>query len=203
MKLLGASSILFCSLVAACGGSVEPAAGAPSNGPASQAATDAGGSPSTSADSGMTGGEKTASDCKDPEPVLASSGGSLARPSGSALRLELVYQGSEIGIREARGVPMVLSPADGPFVAGYNAGYWAELRDTSGRTTFTRLLQDPTVLEAPGANGGFTNSTVDRCQPKPILLDVPNDPLAKTLVVFGSGYGTQSAAAELARFTLR
>jgi hypothetical protein len=142
--------------------------------------------------------------CPNPSSVLVLSGGVLARPAGSALRLQLVYQGSTIGVTSARGVDMILPPADGPFAAGKVAGYWVETRSAAG-TTYQRLVQDPTAQEAPGApsGGGFSNSTLDRCAAKLILADVPNDASTSEVVVYGSPYGTSDGAIELARFTLK
>jgi hypothetical protein len=146
-----------------------------------------------------SGGQTTPSvvgeTCANPTTVIAASGGSIARPVGSALRLQLVYQGSSIGITQVRGVDKVLSPADGPFTAGKVSGYWFETRSPT-TTTYQRLFQDPTNLEAPGdpGGGGFMNFTIDRCTPKHFLADVPNDPSSRK---------SSSMAARTARTTQR
>jgi hypothetical protein len=143
-------------------------------------------------------------DCSTPEIPAVFAGDAIPRPaSGSTLRFDFVYQGSAMGMRTVRGVDMTLSPSDGPFKAGYNSGYWADVVDATGAVIFTRLLQDPTVLEAPGPNSDFTNTTVDRCAAKTILLDTPNAGAASEIVFYGSPYGTQDAAVELARFSLK
>lgn len=141
-------------------------------------------------------------DCPDPANVIVANGETLARPSGGgALRLLLVYQGASLGIQNARGVDMVVAQADGPFAD--NAGYWIET-GTATSTLYTRLLLDPTVQEASGGPGGaFSNSTVARCQAKSIRADVPNDPAATEIRVFGSPYGTQERAVLLARYALQ
>ncbi len=142
--------------------------------------------------------------CPSPTPVIVASGGVITRPAGSALRLQLVYQGSSIGVTNARGVDMILYPADGPFEAGKISGYWYETR-SGATTTYQQAFQDPTNQEAPGGpNGeGFQNSTIDRCSAKTIQADVPNNPSTTEIIVFGSPYGTQGAAVELARFTVK
>jgi hypothetical protein len=69
---------------------------------------------------------------------------------------------------------------------------------------YTRLFEDPTAQEQIGPSGS-SNIPIDRCEAKPIDdLEVPNDPSATTLVIFGNTpYGSQGPAAELARFVLR
>jgi hypothetical protein len=135
--------------------------------------------------------------------VIARAGGSLSRPKGSALRFQLVYQGASIGVSELRGVDKIVGPSDGLFQAGKNSGWWAELEASSGAKVFTRLLQDPTVLEGPGAHGGLVNVTVDACKPKIVLVDVPNDPAGTVLVVFGTDASSGGRARELARFQIK
>lgn len=141
--------------------------------------------------------------CAMPTQVSVGAGGVITRPVGSALRLQLTYQGTEIGVNQARGVDMILAPADGPFTPGKVAGYWVEARSGS-TTTYQHLFEDPTKLEAVGAGGnGFTNVPVDRCTPKLILADVPNDPSTNELVIYGSPYGTNDGAVELGHFTIK
>ena len=144
----------------------------------------------------------TGADCPNPTSVLVGSGGTIARPTGSALRLQLVYQGSSIGVKQVRGVDMILPGGDGPF--SDNSGYWVETRSAS-KTTYQRLFRDPTIQEAPAGPGGsgFMNSTIDRCVAKTISADVPNDSSMNELIIFGSPYGTQDRAVELARFSIQ
>ncbi len=144
--------------------------------------------------------------CATPTRVLVAPNGLISRPDGSALRLQVVYQGSELGVTDVRGVDMILPPSDGPFKAGAVSGYWFETRRTGADTspTYQHLFQDPTNQEAaPGPNGGgFGNSTLDRCTPKYISVDVPNNAGFTELAVFGSPYGTQDPAVELGRFSI-
>ena len=138
-----------------------------------------------------------------PTGVLVNAGGTLVpRPIGSALRFQLVYQGTALGITRAAGVDFTLPPSDGPFKAGTSAGYWFELQDGSSNALYTRLLQDPTQVEGPSGDGGFVHGVVPLCDAKEISIDVPNNPAGRALVVFGSPYGTSMSAAELGRFVL-
>src|SRR5688572_9733667 len=75
-----------------------------------------------------TGGTIT-TECANAESVLVKSGETITRPTGSVMRLELVYQGSAVGVRKVRGVDMILSPSAGPFSAGKHTGYWADVVD--------------------------------------------------------------------------
>jgi hypothetical protein len=164
-----------------------------------ESCTDAG----TAGDSGSAADADAGSCALKQYTWMVPPGGALSpRPAGSVLRLTLVYQGSRLAITDARGVTKILSPGDGPFTPGATAGYWVELRSATGATLFTRLLQDPTVMEAVTSEGGFVNLLVPFCDEKLIPVDVPNDSSGKAIVVFGSPYGTYNAASEIARFVL-
>lgn len=188
------SSLLLAWLVA-CGGAANEPSETPAGSPTAKAPTQSAGStPAKTNDSPK-------SDCASPEPVIAKSGTTIRQPVGSVQRFQLVYRGSDVGVTALRGVDMIIAPNDGPFVAGKNSGFWAEVRDASGKVAYSVLLQDPTRIEGPGDNGGFVNATVDKCTPKTILVDVPRSPSGSVLVIFGSPDG-QPTASELARFTL-
>lgn len=192
------SSLLLFFLVA-CGGATNEPSGPATNAPAETATS----APTTTAPSqGDAPKNDAKNDCASPASVIAKSGTTIRQPVGSVQRFQLVYQGSDVGVTSLRGVDMIIAGSDGPFSVGKHSGYWAEVRDGSGKTTFTRLLQDPTRLEAPGPNGTFTNGTVDKCIAKTILVDVPRSPSGSILVILGTGYGGQGTASELARFTL-
>lgn len=188
---------LFSLLLCACGGATnEPSGPTTSSSSETAPSQSHGDAPKTEAKTDAK------NDCASPAPVIAKSGTTIRQPVGSVQRFQLVYQGSDVGVTSLRGVDMIIAGSDGPFSAGKNSGYWAEVHDPSGKTTFTRLLQDPTRLEAPGPNGTFTNGTVDKCIAKTMLVDVPRSTTGSVLVIFGTGYGTQGTASELARFTL-
>lgn len=151
-----------------------------------------------------------ANDIVDVEPcpplpdALVPPGGTLTRPSGSVLRLELFYQAGEMAIDIARGVDMVLpGGGDVHFEPGVNAGYWYELQNAYGEALYTRSFQDPSMIEAPLPDGTFTQVPLPRCNLATILADVPNRPDAVVIVFYGSPHGTLGAARELTRFTLR
>ena len=192
------ASFLFV-LLAACGGATDETAD-PANGSTSQTPSSDVPQQTPESDDG-TPPATAPSECASPATVIATSGSTIRQPVGSVQRFQLVYQGSAVGVAALRGVDMTISGSDGPFIPGKHSGYWAEVRDASGAATFTRLFQDPTRVEAPGNNGGFSNSTVDKCIAKTILVDVPRSPTGSVLVIFGNGYA-QGTAAELGRFTL-
>ncbi len=179
--------VLVVPLLVACGGTPEPSA-AP---PAAPTATPRTAPPAPAA-------------CAEPASVLARDGEHVVRPKGSALRFQLVYQGSSIGVSVLRGVDMVLGPSDGSFEPGKNSGWWAELRSASGAKIYTTLLRDPTIVEGPGPGGTLVNATLDPCAQKILLVDVPNDPAGVALVIFGSPDSAHGAPTrELARFAIR
>jgi hypothetical protein len=193
------SLFFFFTCLVACGGATNEPTETPTGGSTPSTAPETPAKTPGSNDSQTT--TAPASDCPDPAATIAKSGTTIRQPVGSAQRFQLVYQGSAIGVSALRGVDMIIGGSDGPFTAGKNSGFWAEVHDASGKTTFTRLLMDPTRQEAPAGNGGFTNSTIDKCIAKTILVDVPRSPSGSVLVVFGSPYG-QPTASELGRFTL-
>ena len=137
-----------------------------------------------------------------PSQVKTSSGGTIAiSGNGSALRLSALYRGNAIGIEDARAVDMILAPSVGPFEAGKNSGYWAELQDAQGAVLYTDYFFDPLVVEAHFVGGGGSVSERPFCDQKSISIDVPMNKKATRIVVFGNGYKA-SVAKELARFNL-
>jgi hypothetical protein len=151
------------------------------------------------------GGTTIGTDCPNPTSETVVSPGTIQRPTGSALRLDLDYQGSQIGVSYMRGSDNVLPGGSGAaLAAGVNSGYWYETRSKTA-VLYQALFQDPTTQEGfpqPGGGGDFSNSTIDRCRVKSFTVDVPNDPSATDLVIYGSPYGTNGTAVELARFSL-
>lgn len=200
---LSFSVVLGALLLAACGGGVDDGGRAPAPSAGEEKKSPPDPSSTVTTPPGTSKPPTTTTGCPDPEAVIVASGGALKRPAGSALRLDLVYQGTEIGIRNATGMDRVLAPSDGPFKPGAGSGYWVETASAAG-TLYQRLMRDPTILEAPAGPGGsdFTNSTIPQCQAKTLLADVPNDAAATEVRIYGSPYGTQDAAVLLGRFTL-
>jgi hypothetical protein len=139
--------------------------------------------------------------CRNPEPVIVEHRGTLQRPSGEVLRLELVYQGSNIGIAHVDAVDMIIDESD--VIPSGSAGYWVETR-SKGVIKYQEEVNDPTIAEVPPFPGGeFSNVVRPKCEPKLILADVPNDPSVDEILVYGSSYGRQNRAKLRARFFVR
>jgi hypothetical protein len=197
MKIVG---LLMVGAVAACGGAIaqagtgDPAvAPDPTNPGGSNGNPPSSDPPPKSSDEPGLGGDS----CPYPTRVLVASGGTIARPAGSALRLELVYQGWSIGVTSVRGVDGTLPPPSGPFTAGQVAGYWIETR-SGATTTYQHAFRDPTLDADPGGFG----TALPLCSPKSILAELPNDGTTE-VIVYGSSYGSDDVAEELARFTVK
>jgi hypothetical protein len=64
-------------------------------------------------------------------------------PSQTALRLTFAYSGDSIRLVASRAVNMRVPPSDP--VDGYQgqAGFWVELRDSTGTTIYRRIMHDP------------------------------------------------------------
>lgn len=82
------------------------------------------------------------------------------------------------------------------------AGFWVELRDSTGRRLYRQLLHDPigTSVETPAEDGSWTRVTV--AQPAGLFsVLVPALPEAQSVVLVGSPPGRRSEPArELAAF---
>lgn len=202
LRCLLTSLLLASPVLSGCGGEAtspsEPAATAREDGRAAQ-----GDGPGSATGAGADTAGPFAPGCAEPATVVARTGGGLSFPAtGSTVRAFLVYQGTDVGLSSLSSFDRVLPPSAGPFEAGVNAGYWAELVDGDGARLYTDGLEDPTRLEAPGPNADFQNVSVDRCTPKQLAVVVPNDARARALVLYASPYGTSGAATELARFAI-
>src|SRR4051812_13373301 len=165
MRILGLLGVLVAVTSMACGGSTSGTGDptAPGTTPPSHNPNDP---PSSNPPISHNDAPKIAgADCPSPTTVLVGSGGVIARPVGSVLRLQMIYQGSSMGVTDIRGADMVIYRGDGPFTPGVVAGYWVEAQTSAKATLYQRTFQDPTSQEAfPGpGGGGFSNSTIDRC----------------------------------------
>lgn len=186
-----------------CGASSGGSGASPSDGGTSlvdtrEAEDDAGGK---TAEAGSDGGSRRPPvQCESPTPTTVASGDAFDRPAGPIVRLQVVYQGSTMGIQSIAGVDMAIAPSDGPLEAGKNGGHWFVVVDQAQQPLYTRLFNDPSLKETvPGRNPAELRPI---CDPKFLMMDFPNNPSATAVIVFGSPYGTQEAAEEIARFTI-
>lgn len=68
---------------------------------------------------------------------------SISEPSQTTLRVTFAYSDDSIRLVASRAVDMRIPPSDP--VDGYQgqAGFWVELRDSTGKTIYRRVLHDP------------------------------------------------------------
>lgn len=103
----------------------------------------------------------------------------------TALRLTFTYDGDSIQLASGRTVEMIVPPTDP--VDGYQgqAGFWAELRDTTGATIYRRVLHDPIPVyhEVHSPHAQATRTPV-RDQTGAFEIVVPFPPPGSRLVLF-------------------
>ncbi len=162
-------------------------------------ASDASSDASTLVDSG----------CANPAAVIVRSGENLGPPlTHTSLRLDMVYQGTSMGITGFEDSDSIVPASDAPLVVGTTTGFWAEVQSVggadAGTVEFTRLFQDPTRVEAPANpdGGGFVNGTLPVCNAKPFSITIPGTNKQRYVVIYGPPYGTNQPSVELARFGL-
>lgn len=197
----------LCVSLTACGGGVSDGGADGTTGATTPPGSSTTNPPGTAPPQTETNLPKTVgAECSNPTAVLVPSGGTIARPASKGIKIELVYQGATIGVTDVREREIIPGTSSTDVFGPDTSGYWLEGR-TAGKMTFQRSFRDPTNQEAfgppPGVGGGFTNTTIPRCDAKSIQVEAPNDASVTELVVFGSPYGTQERAVELARFSIK
>lgn len=136
-------------------------------------------------------------------PAATPAGATLTpRPVGSIVSLVVAVQGPRVLVVNAIGVRGPAEASDPPAKAGFNSGYRFELRDANDAVLYTRFVRDPSILEGPAGGGGLLNATLSWCDEKVMQVQLPNDPKARSIVLFASADGTRKPASELARFGL-
>jgi len=110
----------------------------------------------------------------------------MAKPR--ALRLMFAYENGVVHLVSRQEVDMTLPPEDAP-AQGPEQGFWAELRDTSGKALFRRVMHNPIPVDTevfsdtPERN----MARVDGAPTEGMFsIVVPNDPCAAELALFSS-----------------
>lgn len=120
-------------------------------------------------------------------------------PPPTALRLTFTYSDDSLRLAASRPVNMIVPPSDP--VDGYQgqAGFWAELRDSTGKTIYRRIMHDPfpSYHEVHSPSASPTHTPVrNREGAFEIVLPVP--PQESRIVFFGT---PQPPSAPIGEFT--
>lgn len=105
--------------------------------------------------------------------------------SPAAVRLTFAYEGDSVQLANARVVAMTPPPSDP--VDGYQGqvGFWLELRDQTGKTTYRQILHDPmpSYREVPGSPS--THTAISE-RSGIFQAVVPVAPRGSVIVLFGT-----------------
>ena len=109
-------------------------------------------------------------------------------PTQTALRLTFAYSGDSIRLVASRAVDMRVPPSDP--VDGYQgqAGFWAELRDSTGRTIYRRIMHNPfpSYHEVHSPRGAPPTHTPVANREGEFEIVVPAPPPGSRIVFFGT-----------------
>jgi hypothetical protein len=111
-----------------------------------------------------------------------------SEPPPTALRLTFAYSDDSIRLVSSRAVDMRVPPSDP--VDGYQgqAGFWAELRDSTGRTIYRRIMHDPlpSYHEVHSPGGAAPTHTSVRNREGTFEVVLPAPPPGSRIVFFGT-----------------
>lgn len=122
-------------------------------------------------------------------------------PPQTALRLTFAYSDDSIRLVSSRAVDMRVPPSDP--VDGYQgqAGFWAELRDSTGRTIYRRIMHDPipSYHEVHSPRGAPPTHTPVRNREGAFEIVLPAPPPGSSVVLFGTPHPPSSPIGEFAQ----
>ena len=120
-------------------------------------------------------------------------------PPPTALRLTFAYSGDSLRLVASRAVGMIVPPSDP--IDGYQgqAGFWAELRNSTGRTIYRRIMHDPfpSYHEVHSPEAPPTHTLV-RNREGTFEIVLPAPPPGSRIVFFGT---PQPPSAPISEFT--
>jgi hypothetical protein len=126
-------------------------------------------------------------------------------PSQTALRLTFAYSGDSIRLVASRAVNMRVPPSDP--VDGYQgqAGFWVELRDSTGTTIYRRIMHDPipSYHEVHSPRGAPQAHTPVRNREGAFEIVLPAPPPGSRIVFFGTPQPPSAPIGEFAQETER
>ncbi len=106
----------------------------------------------------------------------------------NALRLTFTYKDGVIQLVSENEVQMVVGPGDSPAKTP-EQGFWVEMRDSSNKALFRRVLHNPIPVDAEVFSGepGKTPTRVPGAPPEAIFsVVVPNLPDRAALALYSS-----------------
>lgn len=119
----------------------------------------------------------------------------------NALRLTFAYNDDSIRLVGRRTVDMRVPPSDA--VDGYQgqAGFWAELRDSTGKTIYRRVMHDPipSYHEVHSPGGAPPTHTPVSNGEGAFEIVLPAPPPGSSIVFFGTPHPPKASIGEFAQ----
>lgn len=145
---------------------------------------------------------------------MAPTGPPAAQPPGTqpdesplrTLRVTFAYDGTTVRVVSRQAVDMRPTSSDPVYDYQGRSGTWFEVRDTTGRVLYRRMVQDlmPVDMEAPSGDPERPFTRVKAERRGAFVLTMPNLSRAQSIVLFASpDEDPRKPAREIGRFDLR
>jgi hypothetical protein len=125
----------------------------------------------------------------------------IGEPPQTTLRLTFAYSDDSIRLAASRAVDMRVPPSDP--VDGYQgqAGFWVELRDSTGKTIYRRIMHDPipSYHEVHSQRGAPPTHTPVRNREGAFDIVLPSPPPGSVIVLFGTPHPPRIPVGEFAQ----